>query len=91
MASSGMERTMAAEHAGREVRRGRHPLPTEDRGETISCYLPRWAILQLGECAEGVHLSRNKLVRQILIEYLADAKRSRLADGAGTPLARGER
>jgi len=82
---------MEAEQARREARRGRQPLPTDDRGETISCYLPRWAILQLGERAEGVHLSRNKLVRQILIAHLADAKRGRPIDGAGTPLARGER
>lgn len=82
---------MAAGHAGPVARRGRQPLPMDERGETISCYLPRWAILQLGECAEGVHLSRNKLVRQILIEYLADAKCGRLVDGARPPLARGER
>jgi len=86
-----MVQWMAVEHAGRDTRRGRQPLPTEDRGETISCYLPRWAILQLGERADGVQLSRNKLVRQIVIDYLADGQRGRTANGAETPRAQGER
>jgi len=81
---------MATEHAGHEPRRGRQPLPMEDRGETISCYLPR-AISQLGEHADGVHLSRNKLLRQIVLQYLEDPRRGGSADGAGTPQARGVR
>lgn len=51
-------------------RRGRQPLPPADRGETLSCYLPRWAVQRLGELADDAQLSRNMLVRQILMDYV---------------------
>ena len=54
-------------------RRGRQPLPPADRGETLSCYLPRWAVERLGELADGAHLSRNMLVRRILMDYVSTA------------------
>ncbi len=54
----------------RQARRGRQPLPATTRGETLSCYIPRWAVDRLQELADGEQLSRNMLVRRILIDYL---------------------
>lgn len=55
----------------KRARRGRQPLPETTRGETLSCYIPRWAVDRLQELAEGEDLSRNMLVRRILLDYLA--------------------
>lgn len=58
------------------ARRGRHPLPDETRGETLSCYIPRWAVERLQSLADGEQLSRNMLVRRILLDYLVAAGES---------------
>ena len=68
-------------NTGRAGRRGRQPLPPADRGETISCYLPHWAVARLMEHADGVQLSRNMLVRHVLLEYLERAEGQHHADG----------
>jgi hypothetical protein len=71
-------------------RRGRQPLPPEDRGDTISCYLPRWAIDQLAHRADGARLSRNKLVRHIVMDYLARPEQGRTLDETDAPTGQGE-
>jgi hypothetical protein len=76
-------------NTGRTGRRGRHPLPPEDRGETISCYLPRWAVARLVERADGVHLSRNMLVRHVLMEYLERSEGQHHAEGPSRPASEG--
>ena len=48
-------------------------MPETTRGETLSCYIPRWAIDRLQQQAEGEQLSRNMLVRRILLDYLGAA------------------
>ena len=57
----------------RRGQRGRQPLPEDKRGETLSCYIPRWAVDRLQRQAEGEQLSRNMLVRRILLDYLGAA------------------
>ena len=76
-------------NTGRAGRRGRQPLPPEDRGETISCYLPHWAVARLMEHADGVQLSRNMLVRHVLLEYLERAEGQHHAEGPSRPANEG--
>ena len=58
----------------RRGQRGRQPLPEEKRGETLSCYIPRWAVDRLQQLADGEQLSRNMLVRRVLLDYLSAAE-----------------
>ncbi len=76
-------------NTGRPGRRGRQPLPPEDRGETISCYLPRWAVARLMERADGVQLSRNMLVRHVLLEYLERGEGQQRTEGSNRPASEG--
>ena len=69
----------------RRVQRGRQPMPEEKRGETLSCYIPRWAVDQLQQLADGAQLSRNMLVRRILLDYLSTAE---AASEGGRPVGR---
>lgn len=55
----------------RDRRLGRPPAPVGQRGTTLNCYIPQWAVDRLTELAHGQRLTRNKLVGRILIDYIA--------------------
>ncbi len=67
---------------GRKLRLGRQPLPSQKRGQTLSCYIPRWAVERLEELAAAERLTRNKLVGRILVDYVATSS-GPVRDAAG--------
>lgn len=52
-------------------RLGRPPVPEEQRGTTLNCYIPQRVVERLTELARGQRLTRNKLVGRILSDYVA--------------------
>jgi hypothetical protein len=61
---------------------GRPPVPEEHKKECLTCYIPVRVIERLGEIAEDRRTSRNKLVAQVLGEFVEAIDRGRpWADG----------
>ena len=56
---------------------GRPPLPTEHRKDSLTCYLPVRVIERLSEIAEDRRTTRNKLMAQVLSEFVERIDRAR--------------
>ncbi len=61
---------------------GRPPLPRERKKESLTCYMPIQVIERLGEIAEDRRTTRNKLMAQVLSEFVERIDRARREDGA---------
>ena len=60
---------------------GRPPLPTERRKESLTCYMSVRVIERLGEIAHDRRTTRNKLMAQVLSEFVERMDRAPLEDG----------